>query len=47
MSVDTSQGNENMDYPAHEQTYHAFIKLMQYGVAAIAVTLIGMAIFLL
>ena len=47
MSVDTSQGNENMDYAAHEQTYHLFIKLVQYSVAAVAVILIGMAVFLL
>ncbi len=46
MSVDTSQGNENMDYTAHEQTYHLFIRLVQYGIGAVVVILIGMAILL-
>ena len=46
MSVDTSQGNENMDYGAHEQSYHLFITLLQYSVATIVVILLGMAIFL-
>lgn len=47
MSVDTSQGNENMDYAAHEATYHLFISLVKYGSAAVIVILIGMALFLL
>ncbi len=46
MSVDTSQGNENMDYAAHEQTYHLFIALVKYGAATVAIILIGMAFFL-
>jgi hypothetical protein len=47
MSVDTSQGNENMDYGAHEQSYNLFISIVQYGTAAVAIILIGMAVFLL
>jgi Bacterial aa3 type cytochrome c oxidase subunit IV len=47
MSVDTSQGNKNMDYAAHEQTYELFIGLIKYGTIATALILIGMAIFLL
>ena len=46
MSVDTSQGNPNMDYTAHEHTYHLFISLVKYGTVAVALTLIGMAFFL-
>jgi hypothetical protein len=47
MSVDTSQGNKNMDYAAHEQTYELFIAIVKYGTVASALILIGMAIFLL
>jgi hypothetical protein len=47
MSVDTSQGNKNMDYAAHEETYHLFVNIVKYSVAATVLTLIGMAIFLL
>jgi Bacterial aa3 type cytochrome c oxidase subunit IV len=46
MSVDTKQGNPNMDYAAHEQSYNLFITLVKYGAGAVAVILIGMAIFL-
>ena len=46
MSVDTSQGNENMDYAAHEQTYNLFISLVKWSAASIIVILIGMALFL-
>jgi|EndMetStandDraft_9_1072997.scaffolds.fasta_scaffold05049_5 hypothetical protein len=46
MSVDTSQGNKNMDYAAHQQTYDLFIALVKYGTIGIALILIGMAMFL-
>jgi hypothetical protein len=46
MSVDTSQGNKNMDYAQHEQSYDLFIGLVKYGTAACIILLIGMAIFL-
>lgn len=46
MSVDTSQGNKNMDYAAHEQTYELFIAIVKYGTAAAVLTLVAMAIFL-
>jgi hypothetical protein len=39
----TADGN---DYIAHEQTYEGFIMLVKYGTAAVALTLILMAIFL-
>jgi hypothetical protein len=39
----TADGN---DYPAHEQTYEGFIKLVKYGTAAAVFILAMMAIFL-
>ena len=47
MSVDMSQGNENMDYAQHQRTYDLFVGLVKYGSLAIIVVLILMAIFLL
>jgi hypothetical protein len=46
MSVDTSQGNKNMDYAAHAQTYDLFIALVKYGTIACVLLLLGMAMFL-
>ena len=37
---------DGMDYPAHEQTYEGFIKLVKYGTAAVIAILVLMAIFL-
>jgi len=39
----TATGN---DYPAHEETYRAFLALVKYGIITVAVIVIGMAIFL-
>jgi len=39
----TADGN---DYPAHEQTYEGFIRLVKFGSATVAFVLIMMAIFL-
>jgi Bacterial aa3 type cytochrome c oxidase subunit IV len=39
----TADGN---DYPAHEQTYEGFIKLVKYSSIIIAIILILMAYFL-
>ena len=47
MSVDTSQGNENMDYAQHQRTYDLFTWLVKIGSGVVIVTLILMAIFLL
>ncbi len=46
MSIDMSDGNPNMDYEMHENTYKFFIKLVKYGTATVALILILMAIFL-
>jgi hypothetical protein len=46
MSVDTSQGNKNMDYAQHEQSYGLFIGLVKYGSAVTILILVGMALFL-
>jgi hypothetical protein len=47
MSVDTSQGNKNMDYVQHQRTYDLFTGLVKYGSVAVVGVLILMAIFLL
>ena len=47
MSVDMSQGNENMDYAQHQRTYALFVTLVKWGSISAIVTLILMAIFLL
>lgn len=47
MTVDTSQGNENMDYAQHQQTYSMFIGLVKYGTASVIAILVLMAMFLL
>jgi len=39
-------GQENMDYQEHQQTYKLFITLTQWGAAVAAIVLILMAIFL-
>ncbi len=39
----TADGN---DYPAHEQTYEGFIRLVKYGTGAVVLILVLMAIFL-
>jgi hypothetical protein len=39
----TADGN---DYPAHEQTYEGFIKLVKYGTGSIILIVALMALFL-
>jgi hypothetical protein len=39
----TADGN---DYPAHEQTYEGFIKLVKFGTIAVVIILALMAYFL-
>ena len=43
VAYSTAEGN---DYPAHEQTYEGFIKLVKYGTGSVIVILALMAIFL-
>ena len=47
MSVDMSQGNENMDYAQHQRSYDLFVALVKWGSISVIVTLVLMAIFLL
>jgi hypothetical protein len=47
MSVDMSQGNENMDYAQHQRTYELFTGLVKYGSISVIAILILMAIFLI
>jgi hypothetical protein len=46
MQVDLTEANENMDMPAHARTYHHFTQFVKYSIGAVAIVLIGMAIFL-
>ncbi len=46
MNIDQADANENMDMPAHVKTYKNFMTFMKFGIGAIVVVLIGMAIFL-
>lgn len=47
MTINTSEGNPNMDYQEHMRTYHGFIKAVQYGSVSVALILFLMAIFLI
>jgi aa3 type cytochrome c oxidase subunit IV len=46
MTVDMSDGNENMDYAQHQRTYELFTALVKYGTIGVVIILILMAIFL-
>ena len=37
---------EGNDYPAHEQTYEGFIKLVKYGTGSVILIVALMALFL-
>jgi hypothetical protein len=39
----TADGN---DYPAHEETYEGFVKLVKYGTTSVAVIVFMMYLFL-
>ncbi|MGH6717668.1 MAG: aa3-type cytochrome c oxidase subunit IV [Bradyrhizobium sp.] len=43
LAYTTADGN---DYPAHEQTYEGFVKLVKYGALTVVVILLLMAYFL-
>jgi hypothetical protein len=38
--------SEGMDYPAHEQQYQTFVKMLVIGAAAVIMIVVLMAIFL-
>ena len=46
MDKDQSNVNESMDMPAHEKTYKNFTGFVIFGIVAVAIILVGMAIFL-
>jgi hypothetical protein len=46
MKIDPDDSNPNMDMDEHAKTYSTFMKFTQYGIAAVVLILIGMAIFL-
>jgi aa3 type cytochrome c oxidase subunit IV len=47
MTVDMSNGNENMDYAEHQRTYELFTGLLKWGTVITIIIMILMAIFLL
>ena len=47
MSVDTSGGHPEMDYPEHERTYNGFIRWSVISSVGIVAILALMAFFLL
>ncbi len=46
MDKDEAVVNEAMDMPAHEKTYENFTAFLKFGIASVAVVLVGMAVFL-
>lgn len=46
MGVDLSNSHPDMDVDQHKRTYDGFVILVKFSVAATAVILIAMAIFL-
>ncbi len=46
MGTDSIGGHPAMDYAEHRRTYEGFIRLTKFAIAALAVLLIGMKIFL-
>ncbi|HMN37177.1 MAG TPA: aa3-type cytochrome c oxidase subunit IV [Hyphomicrobium sp.] len=46
MGVDTTGGHPAMEYAEHRRTYESFIRFTKIAIAALAVLLIGMKIFL-
>lgn len=44
LAYTTADGN---DYPAHENTYEGFIKLVKFGTATVVIIVILLAFFLL
>ncbi len=46
MDKDQANATEAMDMPAHEKTYQNFTAFIKFGIASVAIVLIGMAVFL-
>ena len=46
MSIDSSAGHPEMDYPQAERTYKGFIFFTKLSIASMVVLLAGMAFFL-
>lgn len=46
MGVDSTGGHPAMDYAEHRRTYEGFLRLTKFVIAALALLLIGMKIFL-
>lgn len=46
MSIDTTSGHKDMDYPEHVRTYNAFLQLTKITIVLLVILLAGMAYFL-
>ena len=46
VGVDSTGGHPAMDYAEHRRTYEGFLRLTKFVIAALALLLIGMKIFL-
>lgn len=46
MSIDTSKGHKEMDYPEHLRTYHGFIQFTKISIILLVGLLAAMAFFL-
>ena len=46
MNIDLADANKNMDMGAHVRTYENFGIFVKVSIAAVAIVMIGMAIFL-
>lgn len=46
MALDTSSGNPNMDYAAHNGTYASFLRITKIGIVLLVMLLVAMWFFL-
>lgn len=46
MSIDTTKGHKEMDYPEHVRTYNGFIQLTKFVIIFLVILLSAMAFFL-
>jgi hypothetical protein len=45
MNIDDSNANPAMDMPAHIKTYRSFVRFVQFGVLAVVIILVLLAVF--
>jgi hypothetical protein len=47
MSIDTTKGHKDMDYPEHLRTYDGFLRLTKITIGTVVIVLSAMAYFLI